>query len=99
MAGRTPEQIKTDEELNLAIERSLVAYGYAEPGAITAGFVIAVDQRIWRGGAGDGEAGMTGICMLYKDGDMPWPNIVGILRLASLRVEQQATQEWEGDSD
>lgn len=98
MAQRTPEQKAADEALSAAVEDGLKAYGYAEAGGITTGFVVIVDQRIWRGGKGDGEVGMSAVCALYKDGDMPWVQILGLLRLATLRLEAQA-QESEVDEE
>lgn len=92
MEVRTPEEKAADEALNKAIEDAVKAYGYAEAGGITAGWMVIVDQRIWRGNDGDGGVGHTGLCTLYKDGDMPWVQILGLLRLATLRLEVQAAE-------
>jgi hypothetical protein len=82
MTERTTEQRAADEMLDQAILACCEAYGYANAGTLVTHWIVLVNQQIWKGDDSDGTAGNTGICMLYKDGDMPWMNIFGLIEMA-----------------
>lgn len=84
---RTPEQKKADDALTQAVEDAVAAYEYMEPGTMNVAYMVIVQQRSW---PGDGSgSGSTGLVRLYKDGDMPWVDMLGMLKAASLRAERE----------
>jgi len=87
--GRTEEQRKADEALSAAIERCIAAYEYSQPGAITTGYMVLVNQRIYQE---DGRVD-TGVVRMYQDGTMPWVEILGLLRASTLSVESEYLRE------
>lgn len=80
---RTSEQKAADDNLTRAVQQTLEAYGDTEPGGVMANYLVVVEQRAWDG---SGQP-VTGVTTLLQDGQIPWPNIIGLLRMAQLRYE------------
>jgi hypothetical protein len=83
--SRTPEQKTADELLTKAVDTACRAYGFSAPGTINVQYMVLVEQRIWV----DEDSPSTAIVRLYKDGDMPWISIIGLLRASTLRSEAE----------
>lgn len=83
--SRTPEQKAADENLNIAVIQAMQAYGEVQAGAVIAHYMVLVEQRAWT----VSDEPVSGISVLLKDGTMPWPNILGTLRMATLQYENE----------
>jgi hypothetical protein len=87
--GRTPEQKDADEALTAAVNAAVEAYGYREDSMMNTNYIVIVEQRGWD----DDADSLTGVVRLYKDGDMSWVAILGLLRAASLAAERTYVTE------
>lgn len=87
----TPEQREANEALNAAVDATLRAYGYTGKELVTAGFVVLVDQRGWEE---DGSS-VSGVAYLFKDGDMPWTQAIGLVHAAQFRMEKDFMTEHD----
>lgn len=72
--SRTPEQRKADDQLHEAIQATLEAYGYKEDYFVADWVVLTAQTRF----AEDGET-LTAYSSLFKDGDLPWYRIMGLM--------------------
>jgi hypothetical protein len=89
--ARTPEQKAADDALTAAIDAAVEAYGYREDVMMNTSYIVLVEQRGWD----DDADSLTGVVRLYKDGDMSWISILGLLRAASLAAERTyVTERW-----
>lgn len=55
-------------------------------------WMVLVEQRGF-----DGEDNFTGSVHLFKDGDMPWSTRFGLLRIETLRTEEEYNGRPSGD--
>jgi len=78
--------------LTAAIDGAVEAYGYAEPSMLNVQYIVLIQQQ----GFTDDGTGKTSTVHLYKDGRMDWVSIIGLLRIATLRLEDDAKK---GDDD
>jgi hypothetical protein len=90
---RTEQQKQADDALTKAIEEGLSAYGFSDKNSLTLHYIVLVNQRIFDGG---GDEEKTSIVRMYRDGRMDWTSILGLLRGATLKAEQEF-QEGEED--
>lgn len=93
--SRTPEQKEADEALTKAIDAAVSAYGFNEKGLINTQYLVIVEQRGW---ADSGDS-LSAFVSLYKDGDMGWSAILGLLRAATLRAEKNYFDSVISDDD
>jgi hypothetical protein len=88
---RTPEQKTADDALSEAINAVVEAYGYRQPDMANINYLVLIEQAGWDG---DGDR-RTGIVSLYKDGDLPWTTILGLMRAATLLAERNYTRDGD----
>lgn len=91
VARRTSAQKAADNALAEAIDSTVNTYEYARPGSINVDYIVIVNQREFaEPDLNDEEdnGDRSGIVLLYKDGSMPWINIMGLLEMARLRARQ-----------
>lgn len=88
LSDRTAEQIEADENLTRAIEQCVNAYGFADDYIITDYMVIAAQVRL--DVDGDSE---TAYSYLYRDSDMPYHRILGLLEVARTRAKFNMNKE------
>lgn len=89
--ARTPEQKRADEELAIAVDRALEAYGYDSADMLTAHFIVLVDRR----GYDQWGRERNSYCTLHKDGDSSWTGTLGLLRAVTLMTERYFIQDHE----
>lgn len=87
--GRTPEQVAADQKLTEAIENSLEAYGFAGGDILTDYMVISAQVAI----DDDGDQS-TAYCYLYRDSDLPYHRILGLLEIARIRAAYNMNKEY-----
>lgn len=88
--SRTSEQITADDNLTLAIEATLRAYGLEEEYILTDYMVIAAQASI----GADGEQS-TAYSYMYRDSDLPIHKILGLLEVARSRAMCNIMQEGD----
>lgn len=88
--GRTEEQVTADENLTKAIDQCLRAYGFEENFILTDYLVIAAQVKLDE----DGDTS-TAYSYLYKDSDLPYYKILGLLEVARARAAYHMMQGEE----
>lgn len=89
--SRTDEQINADENLTKAIEQCIRAYGYEEAFIVTDYMVIAAQTKLDE----DGDS-INAYTYLYRDSDMPYHKILGLMEVARRRA---AYHMMQGEDD
>lgn len=89
--SRTEEQIKADENLTEAIDQCIRAYGYEEDFILTDYMVIAAQVKLDE----DGDT-VTAYSYLYRDSDLPYHKILGLMEVARRRA---AYHMMQGEDD
>jgi hypothetical protein len=89
--GRTEEQVTADENLTKAIEECLRAYGFEDGSILTDYLVIAATVKL-----DEDEDTTTAYSYLYRDSDMPYYKILGLLEVARARAAYHMMQGDEG---
>jgi hypothetical protein len=85
---RTQAQIEADANLTQAIDQCLRAYEFEEDFILTDYMVIVAQSRI--DSAGDTA---TAYASLYRDSEMPYHRILGLLEIARTRARFNMNQE------
>lgn len=88
--GRTEEQVTADENLTKAVEECLKAYGFEDGSILTDYLVIAATVKL-----DDDEDTTTAYSYLYRDSDMPYYKILGLLEVARARAAYHMMQGEE----
>lgn len=88
---RTEEQIEADENLTKAIEKCIKAYGYEEDFILTDYVVLAAQTKLDE----DGDS-VNAYTYLYRDSDMPYHKILGLMEVARRRA---AYHMMQGEDD
>lgn len=89
--SRTDEQINADENLTKAIEQCIRAYGYEDAFIVTDYMVIAAQTKLDE----DGDS-INAYTYLYRDSDMPYHKILGLMEVARRRA---AYHMMQGEDD
>lgn len=89
--SRTEEQVAADENLTNAIDQCIRAYGYEEDFILTDYIVIAAQTKLDE----DGDS-VNAYTYLYRDSDMPYHKILGLLEVARRRA---AYHMMQGEDD
>lgn len=88
---RTEEQINADNNLTEAINQAIRAYGYEEDFILTDYVIIAAQTKL----DADGDS-VNAYTYLYRDSDMPYHKILGLLEVARRRA---AYYMMQGEDD
>lgn len=79
---RTPQQVAADEKLLEAITECLIAYEMIEDGFVVGDFVVVnATNRLSSQGVIQ-----TRHPLLFRDGDIPWYRIAGLIDMAKIEV-------------
>lgn len=90
---RSQEQVAADDNLTVAVERCIAAYGEPEPAVVLTDFVVVYAQQGW-----DAEGyGCTRVDMLLRDGDLANYRLLGLLQSAVSRSLYFATHDRDPD--
>lgn len=89
--GRNEEQVKADEELTQAIDNCLKAYGIQDDYILTDYLIICAQVRMDE----DGDQ-ITAYSHLYRDSDLPYHRIMGLLEVARVRAAIKLNDVEEG---
>lgn len=90
--SRTESQKIADDNLTKAVEDALKAYGMSDDGNSLSLYYMVLVERRHLGPVSEGEDG-TGIARIFKDNEMPWCNILGLLRASTLLAEKEWLEE------
>lgn len=86
---KTAEQIAAEQRLLEAIEEAIKAYaGDAETSLVLGDYVVLATVQTL---IGDENILITRYPIFLRNGDMPWYRILGLLEMAKLQIEEQAT--------
>lgn len=88
--SRTEEEKNADENLTDAINQAIRAYGYEEDFILTDYIVIAAQTKLDE----DGDS-VNAYTYLYRDSDMPYHKILGLLEVARRRAAYHMMQGEE----
>lgn len=89
--SRNEEQIAADDNLTEAINQCIQAYGYEEAYILTDYVIIAAQTKL------DDEGDpINAYTYLYRDSNMPYHKILGLLEVAKARA---AYHMMQGDVD
>lgn len=91
--SRTPEQRAADEALTAAVQTALSAYEMVDEATVNVRYMVLVEQRVWSEDGYDG----SGVSILFQEGSMPWPAIIGLLRAATLQQEHNYMSKESGE--
>lgn len=86
--SRTEEQVEADENLTKAIDQCIKAYEGEEAFILTDYMVIAAQAKL--DDAGDQS---TAYSYLYRDSDLPYHKILGLLEVARARAKFHLMEE------
>lgn len=89
--ARTEEQVEADVNLTNAIEQCIRAYGYEEDFILTDYIVLAAQTKLDE----DGDS-VNAYTYLYRDSDMPYHKILGLMEVARRRA---AYHMMQGEDD
>lgn len=87
--SRTPEQIAADDALTAAIEQVLRSYCDDGVAWLSSQYVVIVAQHRYDD---EGEA-LTGVGVLYRDGDVPTHRAMGLVEYARTRMRNLLDDE------
>ena len=85
--GRNTEQVAADDNLTKAIEQCLRAYGFDDGSILTDYVIIAATVKL-----DEDEDTATAYSYLYRDSDMPYYKILGLLEVARARAAYHMMQ-------